>query len=230
MSRSAFLLGCVHWAREAAAAWTRAAVTPRFPATKVDARTAAWLPEVRPQALCRPLPPATACPSLSLRSPPPRTVHKMEAKARGAPAAASLCALRAAGLPQGPPTRSPRHAGNARSRRRDTRAGHSIFFLPYSAPPHVRSSSGSWARVPGGDDWPPAGTRTPAEGGPSARHALRPCRFSADDARGSSQSEPSAQMLLQSPDRFCFESPTPAGPWPMGGRSFFRRCSDERAS
>lgn len=58
-----------------------------------------------------------------------------------------------------------------------------FFFLPYSAPPHVRSSSGSWARVPGGDDWPPAGTRTPGEGGPSARHALRPCRFSAEDAR-----------------------------------------------
>lgn len=185
MSCSAFLLGCVHWAREAAAAWTRAAVTPRFPATKVDARTAAWLPEVRPQALCRPLPPATACPSLSLRSPPPRTVHKMEAKARGAPTAASLCALRAAGLPQGPPRGVPGTRGmpGLGAATLAPATAFFFFFLPYSAPPHVRSSSGSWARVPGGDDWPPAGTRTPAEGGPSARHALRPCRFSAEDAR-----------------------------------------------
>lgn len=117
------------------------------------------------------------------------------------------------GPPIGSPMRSPRHAGNARARvsapRHSPRPQH---FLPHSAPPHVPSGSRSWARVPGGDDWPTAGTRTPGEGGPSARHALRPCRFSAEDARRSSQSKPSAQMLLQSSDRFCFESPPPAGP------------------
>lgn len=187
MSRSAFLLGCVHWAREAAAAWTRAAVTPGFPATKVDARTTAWLPEVRaPSALQA----APARHSLSQPVPPLASApHDPQDGGEGArrPRRGQPLCPPGRGPPTGSPTRSPRHAGNARSRvsapRHSRGPQHFFFFLPYSAPPHVRSSSGSWARVPGGDDWPPAGTRTPGEGGPSACHALRPCRFSAEDAR-----------------------------------------------
>lgn len=106
--RLAFLLGCIHCAREAVAARLRAPVTCRFPATKVDARTAARLPDVRPR--CVQGAPALHC--LPRRSPAPRTVRKMEARARGAPTPASLCALQAAGLAQGP-TPSPRHAGTA---------------------------------------------------------------------------------------------------------------------
>lgn len=46
------------------------------------------------------------------RSPPPRAPRTVAAKARGAPTPASLCALQAAGLAQGP-TPSRKHAGAA---------------------------------------------------------------------------------------------------------------------
>lgn len=118
--------------------------------------------------------------------------------------------------------------GSLESPCRNTRLA--TVYLPHSEPSRVPSGPESWAGVPGGDSGPPAGARTPGEGGPSASHALRACRSLAEDARWGRQSETSARTQLQSASRFCHRSPPPAEPWPIGGRAFFSRRSDARAS
>lgn len=102
-------------------------------------------------------------------------------------------------------------------------------FLPHSAPPHVPSGWGSWAGVPSSDDGPPAGARTPGAG-----RAQRPPRpppvpllRGGRPTKQPIQTLGSDASLIRSP--LLHESPPPAGPWPMGGRSSFLRCFDARA-
>lgn len=174
--------GCVHWAMEAAAVQTRAAVavTRRFSATKVDARTAAWgCQRCGPtRSAGRAGPPQPAPPLASTRHGPQDGGERARRPHRGQP----LCPP-GRGPPPGSPTRSPGHEGNAPTRVLAPR--HSSRPQPFYLTPHRRTSRATRVAGPGSQaatTGPPAGARTPGEGGPGARHALRPCRFSAEDA------------------------------------------------
>lgn len=142
--------GCVHWAREAAAVQTRAAVARRFPATKVDARTAAWgCQRCGPtRSAGRASPPQPVPPFASTPHGPQDGGERARRPHCGQP----LCPP-GRGPPTGSPTRSPGHEGNAPSRVLAPRhSSRPQPFLPHSAPPHVPSGPRSWARVPGGDN------------------------------------------------------------------------------
>lgn len=150
--------------------------------------------------------------------------------ARRPAAAAGLCAVGAAGLPQGGPRGAPGTRGlpglPGAAAPRHSRPPRSLYLT-------LNRRTSRAARVPGvpsGNCGALAGARTPGEGGPSARHALRACRSSAEDARRSRQSEPSARTIHQSSARFSHQSPPPEAPWPMGGRAFFLSSPDARAS
>lgn len=156
----------------------------------------------------------------------------MEAKARGAPTPASLCALQAAGLAQGP-TPSPRHARAAPV------SSLGVATLAMLRPSYLSSNRtvarperpGELGRgVPGGDCLAPAGARTLA-----GRRTERPPRPPpAPPLRGGRSRQPPIGTFGEeaSPIRspLLRESPPLKRPWPMGGRSFFRRRPDARAS
>lgn len=218
MRRLAFLLGCVHCAREAVAARLRAPVIGRFPETKVDARNSCAA------ARCAAAPTLRCLPR---RSP---SEDGDEGTRRPHP-----------GQPLCPPGRRPRTGPYAEpqtragcsgleSRRRDTRAGYGLVTSLRTESSHVPSGPESWARVPSCDCLPPAGARTLA-----GRRTERPPRPPPapplrEDAPDSRQSEPSARRRHHSAARFCCESPPLERPWPMGGRIFFRHRPDARAS
>lgn len=229
MSCFAFFFVSVHRVREAAAARTPRGCDPPIPHDQ--GRRAHSCMAARGAAPCA-LQAALALHCLPLRSPAPRTdaVRKMEANARGAPTAASLCALRAAGLPQGPPRGAPgtRRMSRLESRRRDTRASRSLFTsLSNGARP---SAPLSWARVSNGDDEPPAvaallGREGRAPATPSAL-AASPRRTPHEAANpnspfGGFTNPQSASALKARP----LQGP---GLWEVGAS--FLLCSDARAN
>lgn len=170
--------------------------------------------------------PALHSPALhspALRSPPPGTVRKMEANARGAPTAASLCALRAAGLPQGPPRGVPSTRGMPRLESWRPTLEPATAFLPHSAPPpHVPSGPPGWA------------------GGPRRRRPASRGRTHSWSGRAKRPPRPPPLPLLPegahdaanpNPPFGCFTNPQPASarrarPLQVayGGRRFFLRC------
>lgn len=190
MSRFAFLLGCVHCARGSSGRPDASGCDPLIPHDQ--GRRAHSCQRCGPtRSAGRAGPPQ---PALSLASTPHRPQDGGEG-ARRTHCGQPLCPP-GRGPPTGSPTRSPRHAGNARSRVSAQR--HSRRPQPFYLTPRRRTSLAAGVAGPGSQTATTGLPRAPALlglGGPSARHALRPCCFSAEDARRSSQSKPSVRML-----------------------------------